>query len=367
MKKKWYAAFCAIILLIPLVTARAEGTQRGLFVSLIQDPPVLTSAAAITKMIDFAKKADIGTLYVQVYRANEAWFPSHIADQAQYEACLKKLGADPMKSLIERAHQRGVAVYAWLNVLSLSQNKDALLLKKYGPGILTRNVRKKKTLDDYKIDSQFFLEPGDLRVRKEMVELTEELLRAYPGLDGILFDYIRYPDTKPAYGHTAANVARFKAATGRMAVDEESRAWEEWKRSQVTECLQALVARARKIRPGLSVSATGCMPYARAYLEAFQDWPSWLERGIVDSVTIMTYSPDPAELERWIRAIRSKVADFKKINICLGAYKLVRSPAAFSRLFRAGELAGGGSCVFFHYGSFLEDPSLSSVLTGRGK
>ncbi|MEI8348560.1 MAG: family 10 glycosylhydrolase [Candidatus Omnitrophota bacterium] len=340
----------------------AEPLRCSLFVSLIQDPPIFTSREDIARLIDFAKKNHVKILFVQVYRANKAWFPSKIADSRPYKDCLKNISGDPFALLIAQAHAAKIEVYAWLNVLSLSANKDARLLEKYGSGILTRNLKDKKVFDDYKIDGQYFLEPGDLRVREELSGITEEVLYAYPQLDGIQFDYIRYPDRNPAYGYTKNNVARFKKTTGNKIIKEDSRVWKDWKRSQVTEFLETLVKKTRVIHPDISIAATGCMPYSRAYYEAFQDWPSWLKNGLVDYVTIMSYSPYPFEFEKWISAAKEKVRDFKKVNIGIGAYKLVRLPETFREEFKFCEKAGGNTCVVFHYGSFLENPVLGNIL-----
>ena len=344
-----------------------EPMRRGLFVTTIQEPAVLSSRKEIGRLISFAKKARIKTLFVQIYRANQAWFPSKVADPGPYEACVKDLSEDPFALLIKQAHGAGIKVHAWLNMLSLGNNKDAALLKKYGSDILTRNLKEKKTLEDYKIDDQYFLEPGDPRLRKDLADMVEEILRAYPDLDGVQFDYIRYPDKDPHYGFTRMNVERFKKATGLETIEERSSEWEDWKRNQVTEFLELLVKRTRTIRPDIQISATGCMPYSRAYREAFQDWPSWLERNLVDFVTIMSYSPYPREFERWITTAKSKTAYFKKVNIGLGAYKLVRSPRTFEQEYRLCEKAGGGDCVVFHYGSVLQNPALSGFLTGDKK
>jgi uncharacterized lipoprotein YddW (UPF0748 family) len=340
----------------------APSPSRGLFVSLIQNPPTLSSREAMMKLVNFAKKARIKILFVQIYRANQAWFPSKVGDSAPYEAALKALGEDPFALLIREAHREGIEVHAWLNMLSLSENENAPLLKKYGSDILTRNLEEKKTLADYKIDSQYFLEPGDTRVRKELATLVEEVVRAYPHLDGVQFDYIRYPDSHPRYGYTPANMGRFKKSTGLKKIKEGSRAWNDWKRAQVTELLKLLIQKARAVRPGIRVSATGCMSYARALHEAFQDWPSWANSGLVDFVTVMNYSPDPAEYERWSEVVKAKVSDRARWYLGVGAYKLARLPEIFGREFRVCEKSGSGLCAVFHYGSLLENPALEKPL-----
>ena len=366
MKKHLLLYFlCLLFIFLPPVKSQPL-LQRGLFVSVIQDPPVLSSREEIEKLIHFTKKARIQILFVQIYRANKAWFPSKISNSAPYEASLKSVSEDPFALLIREAHASGIKVHAWINLLSLSGNGDAKLLKKYRTEILTRNLKKKKSLEDYKIDNQYFLEPGDLRVREELSGIVEEILRTYPALDGVQFDYIRYPDKNPAYGYTKINVERFKKATGLKRVEEDSRIWKDWKRDQVTGLLELLVKKTRAIRPDIQISTTGCMPYSRAYHEAFQDWPSWLERHLVDFVTIMSYIKSVPEFERYMTDAKKKVSDFSKVNIAIGAYALEQSPGTFKEEFQLCEKIGGGACVVLHYGSLLENPALASSLINSG-
>ncbi len=346
----------------PTEAACQEILPRGLFVSMIENTSVLSNREGMAKLIDFAQKTHIKILFVQIYRADQALFPSKIADTALYEVCLKNVSEDPFALLIKQAHAAGIEVHAWLNLLSLSTNTNAPMLKKYGPEILTKNLKDKKRLKDYRIDGQYFLEPGDLRVRQELAGIVEEIVRTYPEVDGIQFDYIRYPDVKPSYGFTKANIERFKAATGLKIIEERSQAWKDWKRAQVTELLELLTQKARALQPNLKVSTTGCMPYVRAYDEAFQDWLSWLDGGLVDFVTMMNYSPDPAEFQKWISNIKDKTANFKKVHIGIGAYKFLHAPGAFKEELRLCEQAGGGICAVFYYGNLLESSALSDLL-----
>ena len=339
--------------------------SRGLFVSLIQNPPTLSNREGIVKLIQFAKEAKIKILFMQIYRANQAWFPSKVGDSAPYEAVLKTLGEDPFAFLIREAHGAGIEVHAWLNMLSLSENENAPILKKYGTDILTRNLEEKKTLADYKIDSQYFLEPGDTRVREELVTLVSEVVRTYPELDGIQFDYIRYPDSHPRYGYTPINMERFKKTTGLKKIREGSRAWSDWKRTQVTELLRLLIQSVRSVRPGIRVSATGCMSYVRALQEAFQDWPSWVNSGLVDFVTVMNYSADPAEYENWTEVAKAKVMDPRKLYLGAPAYKLVKTPEIFRKEWQSCEKSGAALCAVFHYGSLLENSALEKPLLSK--
>ncbi|MFA6599912.1 MAG: family 10 glycosylhydrolase [Candidatus Omnitrophota bacterium] len=360
----WMATLFLFLLTTPAAPASPGPAEprRGLFITVLQDPQVLSSREAIDKLIGFAKKARIQTLFFQIYRANKAWFPSKIGDSKPYEDCLKEVGEDPFALLIRRAHDEGIEVHAWLNLLSLSKNLDAPLLKKYGPDILTRNRREKKKIEDYKIDNQYFLEPGDPRIRQDLTALVGEILTAYPALDGIQFDYIRYPDQHPPYGYTEANLSRFKEATGLTEVEEDSPSWKKWKRDQVTSLLELLAQTSRKLHPGIQVSATGCMSYSRAYHEAFQDWASWLTSGIVDFVTMMSYSSHTSTLGKYILDAKKHTGSLERVNIGIGAYELVRRPETFLQQLEVCEKAQGRACAVFHYESTLDNPRLADAL-----
>jgi len=360
--KKILLCLALAVCLFPSPAKCGDAPKRGLFISVIQDPPVLSSLSGIDGLIGFAKENRIKILFVQIYRANKAWFPSKVGDPAPYDACRMNVPGDPFGILIDKAHRSGIEVHAWVNLLSLSENTDAPILKKYGPRILTRNTKEKNTLEDYKIDNQYFLEPGDLRVRKELTNMVAEILTAYPELDGIQFDYIRYPDKAPHYGFTKMNIQRFKRATGKETAEDKSRAWKNWKRSQVTALLTELAHKARSLSPGIKVSATGCAPYIRAYHEAFQDWPSWIKTGLVDFVTIMSYSKNPATFEHYVAETKLRTPDIKRTNIGVGAYVLEDDPVSFRLEIEASENSGAGGWVLFHYGSLVDRPALIDLL-----
>jgi len=358
---KWVFIFLSVFIFLPSLVRAEELPPTSLLIVTFQDPPVLSSKEEIAKLVHFAKKARMDTLFMQIYRANQSWFPSTVADQTPYNACLKKVGEDPFALLIKESHKKGIKVFAWLNILSLSTNENAPILKKYGPDILTRNTKEKKDLSDYKIDNQYFLEPGDPRVKDDLLTLVDEITNRYPKLDGILFDYIRYPDVNPAYGYTPVNIERFKKATGSQALGEKSSIWKKWKRDQVTGLLKALAKRTRRIEPAIRIAATGCVSYIRAYEESFQDWPSWINQGIVDFVALMNYPEDVAEFKRYIKEAKEKVDDFKKVHVAVGAYKFVKTPSVFKKQFSFAQQSGAGGCIVFHYESLLENPALNRV------
>ncbi|HPM42591.1 MAG TPA: family 10 glycosylhydrolase [Candidatus Omnitrophota bacterium] len=356
------AIFLCASIVLPVNAKAEEPVRRAIYVSLIQDPPVLSKLEDILKLIEFSRESGIDDIFIQVYRANRSWFLSDSADSGPYIRCVNKMSEDPLDALIKHAHDAGIKVHAWLNLLSLSANAEAPILQKYGPEILTRNLQEKKAIEDYRIDNQYFLEPGDVRVRSELAKVVYDLLSAYPGLDGIQFDYIRYPDQNPTYGYTDMNIERFKRATGYSHVNENSGVWKDWKRKQVTELLNLLVRTTRAVRPDITVSVTGCASYIRAYYEAYQDWPYWLNSGLVDSVTFMSYTKDADRFKIYVYDAKALANDFKKVNIAIGAYDMADSPPGFAKQIEIAKGSGASGFVILHYGNLSENRELAGLL-----
>lgn len=348
--------FCLLGLAFPVL---AQDVPRGIFVWSLEEQPVLSSIGQMERMIAFAKKEGISTIFLQVYRGNKSWFPSKVADDEPYRFCRKQVGQDPIALFIHKAHAQGIEVHAWMNMLSLGGNKEAPLLKKFGVSILTRNKEPKKKLDDYKIDNQFFLEPSNRFVRRACLTLIDEILTRYPSLDGIQFDYIRYPDVHPFYGYSADNIVRYKRAANKIIVIESDPSWKQWKRDQVTELLTLMVKKTRLINKKIHISTTGCLAYSRALYEALQDWPSWINTGLIEFVTVMNYPPDVATYKENIIEIKPHVNDFKKVNVAVGAYKHIKEPAVFKEQFQVCVNANPRACVIFHYNNFLENVDLT--------
>ncbi len=360
----------SLLLFVPAGFSNDRAPQRSLFVSVVQKTPMLSSKEEMLKMIQFSKEARIQTLFIQLFQSHRAWFKSEVGDSAPYEECRKTLGEDPFLFLLKNAHAAGLKVHVWVNLLSIGINTNAPIIKKYGPEVLTRNRSEKKNVQDYRVDNHFFLEPGDPRVRFELGKMVEEILTAYPEVDGIQFDYIRYPDTRPDYGYTPMNLARFEKATG-MSADKARReqpTWEKWRHAQVTELLTGLVKTARRLRPGIQVSTTGLTPYTRATYESYQDWKDWISSGLTDFVTIMDYSMDNDYFKRMLGEARTKSgAAFGHVNVAVGAYKMVDDPSPFAPQWEFCEAESLRECAVFHYGSLLENPELKKPLLNQPK
>lgn len=113
--------------------------KKGFWATCLGRKNILESVQKMDEAIALAKEGGYSLLLVQVYRGDQAWFDSSIADETPFLQIRSKIKADPLKVLIERAHKQGIEVHAWINTLTLSRNRHARILSRFGDEILTKD------------------------------------------------------------------------------------------------------------------------------------------------------------------------------------------------------------------------------------
>ncbi|MBN1794846.1 MAG: family 10 glycosylhydrolase [Candidatus Omnitrophica bacterium] len=355
-----------------------SGMERGIWVTCFSEEKVLYSHEAVIRLIDFCREEGIGEIYLQLYRAGKAYYRSDIADCTTYREMTEAAGVDTLSLLMEEAAKNNIQVFAWVNVFSLAENEQADIVSRFGESVYTRDqhgrvsMRGKETdiTDTYYLrDTQLFLEPGDLRVREYIAQIVAEITETLPGLSGIHLDYVRYPHIVPylpdarfndfglVYGYGTQNVKRFKEATGidpvdKHAVRENYQTWEDWKREQVTACVGEVRRVMQERGPEMLLSCAVMPSPERAYAVAFQDWPLWLDRHIVDYVVIMDYTKDPRLFS--INAASSLALQEKThIYIGIGAFLAKDGVDVLHRQYEAAAWLKPGGVVFFSYDDLI--------------
>ena len=123
-----------------------------------------------------------------------------------------------------------------------------------------------------------------------------DLARRYP-IDGLHFDYIRYPDGQHCFcpgcrsrfeGHVGEAVADWPAAVRQPGALR--RRWLDWRRETITAVVRAVSEQARQARPGIRISAAVFRQWPTDRDEVGQDWKLWCERGYLDFVCPMDYT-----------------------------------------------------------------------------
>lgn len=328
--------------------------EKGVWVSVFSEKRVLYSKEKAKNLIEFCKKAKINQIYLQLYQSGRAYYDSKICSRSKYEDMLKFAGTDIIDFLLEQAKDNNIRVFAWINLLSLGKNSQAEILVKFGDDVLTKDQHLRTSLrsdapgefDRYYLrEDQLFLEPADSRVRNYLIAIIDEIFTRYPLLSGIHLDYLRYPYIVPfvpgarfnkfglTYGYGRKSTELFKEETGinpflGLSSDEKILVWDDWRRQQITNLVSQITNQIKTKSPHSLVSCAVLPATAYAYASAFQDWPLWVEEGLVDYVVLMNYTRD----QRLAYEITKSALSYRgkgKVYIGLGIFLIKDNPDDF--------------------------------------
>lgn len=127
------------------------------------------------------------------------------------------------------------------------------------------------------------------------IDAMVEVATKYP-VDGIHFDYIRYPDENHCF--CAGCRERFENVLGERvtnwprAIRENEKLeaeWNEFRRNNITRVVAEVSRRARAQRPDIEISAAVFRNWTIHRDTIGQDWKVWCEKGYLDFVCPMDY------------------------------------------------------------------------------
>jgi uncharacterized lipoprotein YddW (UPF0748 family) len=140
-----------------------------------------------------------------------------------------------------------------------------------------------------------------------------EVVRKYD-VDGIHFDYIRYPDQGNCYCDRCRQ--RFEESNGVKVADwpgdvveggPRFSAYQEFRRSNITRLVKAVSEEAHRIKPWIKISAAVFSDWPQCREEVGQDWGAWVQQGYLDFVCPMDYSASDAEFRTRVQVQRDTV------------------------------------------------------------
>lgn len=209
---------------------------------------------------------------------NSAYLP-HSSDYIQY--------GDQIAACVSAAHARGVQVHVWKVNWNLGNAPQSFIDSMRAAG--RTQVSSSGEATDWLCPSH----PDNLALETNSMM---EIVRNYD-VDGIHFDYIRYPDSDHCY--CAGCGSRFQSQTGRtvtnwpadvLAAGSLRNAFLDWRRAQITRLVQAVYTQTKAIKPAVKVSAAVFPDAPSAYDGVGQDWRLWVTNGILDFVCPMDYT-----------------------------------------------------------------------------
>lgn len=251
--------------------------------TIVKSPSDITEQKnELIVLLDSLKGMNVNTVMLQSRVRGDLIYPSTIEPFSHILTGIpgKNPGYDPLAFAIEECHKRGMQLHAWLVTMPLG--KDDLIRRQ---GKLALSKRKKSLCTRYK--GAWYMEPGNPATIPYLVELVRELVSNYD-VDGVHFDYIRYPDRTNGYPDAALHR---KYGKGRSLAN--------WRRGNITALASALYKCVKELKPWVRVS---CAPLGKynnltryksygwdAYNAVFQDAQAWLRDGIMDMILPMIY------------------------------------------------------------------------------
>jgi uncharacterized lipoprotein YddW (UPF0748 family) len=344
-------------------------------------------------MVRRAAEAGFNTLIVQVRGRGDAYYRSRWEPPPPPPALARAGDYDPLGRTIREARRRGLRVHAWINTHVLA-NADTLPLDSTHlvhrrPDLLAvpqalarelytldpRNPRYLQALTTYAQANRdhvegLYLSPAAPEVREHIASIWIDLLERYD-LDGLHFDYVRYP--APDYDYSRIALERFRAwilphlpdsmlvRLAALAVEDPlvyadslHDAWDRFRRQQITELVERIYYTVKKRNPALLVSAAVFGNSEDAYNRRFQEWQEWLRRGIIDVACPMAYTTDTTVFQERIRTAVAAVGG-ARVWAGIGAYRnTVEGTTAQIGIARG---LGAGGVALFSYGSMVRGDS----------
>lgn len=279
--------------------------------------PGLYTEAEIDRLIADTKAANMNAIVAQVTRRADCLCNRAIMPRTEAE--IDPFPYDPLQMLIEKAHAAGLEVHAWLNTSimwagDVPPRDPSHVFHMHGPAARGYDNWVNRRHDGTnRGGSIYYFDLGHPDAADYIVSMFLSIVGSYD-VDGINFDYVRYPDYNPgvnipAWGYNPVAVGRFGAATGRTDMPAPTdQAWMQWRREQVTSIVRRVYVETYAIKPHVRVSAdtitygpapesAGGWTQTRTYQEVLQDWPGWMREGILDFNIPMNYRREQAVTE----------------------------------------------------------------------
>lgn len=377
--------------LAPSPTAAAAGTVlprnevRALWVLRTS----LNSAASIAALVESARANGFNTLLVQVRGRGDAYYAGGIEPRAA-DLARQPASFDPLAEVLRVAHASDIRVHAWMNVnlvssaVTLPVPRDHLVhrrpewlmvprdlaaeLARVDPAApaYVRRLAQWTRAQSTEIEG-LYASPINPAAVEHLSSVVRGLARRY-AVDGIHFDYARYPSDRFDYSRDAVREfrawvtprlppARSRELTARAPrnilafPDALPDDWRRFRVARMTTMMSRLRDAAKAERPGVVISVAVRADGREALERRLQEWPRWLETGMIDAVAPMAYTTEPARFTDQIAAARSSAAG-RQVWAGIGAYRL--TPAQTVANIATARRLGAEGFVLFSYDSLID-------------
>jgi uncharacterized lipoprotein YddW (UPF0748 family) len=360
----------------------------------------VASAESIAALVRSAKRHGFNTLFVQVRGRGDAYYLGGPEPRAA-ELTRQPATFDPLARVLEAAHAEGLRVHAWVNVNLVSSAAD--LPKPRGHVIyrhpeslmVPRELARELSRIDHTTPAYvqrlarwtrgqttgvegLYISPVSRPAVEHLTGVVRHLTRRYP-LDGVHFDYARYPNATFDYSRLAIREFRasirstIPAARRRELAAREGKdlfafpdglpnEWRRFRAARMTDLMARLRQVVKAERPAATVSVAAAADIKEAAEHRFQEWPHWLAAGLVDAVCPMAYTTERGKFAEQITAAVAAAGD-RAVWAGIGAYRL--SPEQTIANITTARRLGAGGIVLFSYDSLVDSRRADSNYLGE--
>lgn len=278
------------------------------------------------------------------------------SDLLPRSATVQKHG-DQIAQCVKACKKHGIEVHVWKVNFNLSN----------APKDFVAKLREqKRTQVSLKGEPKDWLCPSHPDNTKLELDSMLEVARKYD-VDGLHFDYIRYPDGAHCYcdgcrerfeAQSGSKVANWpKDCTSGPRRDE----YRTWRCQQITRLVEAVAREAQKIKPSIKISAAVFGSYPDSRESVGQDWVSWVKAGYLDFICPMDYAISDMEFSNLVsnqlKLIEGRIPMYPGI----GAWRLGAADRVVGQMHYARQLGAAGFTVFD-----LSEDAAKTLLPGIG-
>ncbi|WP_300725295.1 family 10 glycosylhydrolase [uncultured Bacteroides sp.] len=234
------------------------------------------------ELLDRLKQAHFNTVLFQTRVRGDVVYPSVFEPFTEsltgHEG--KNPGYDPLRFAIDECHKRGMELHAWIVTIPIGNMRQIKIMGK-------SSIVKKRPSICKKYKDTWYLDPGNPGTDEYLTSIVKEIVSNYD-VDGVHFDYIRYPEHSEKFPDQ--NTFR-KYGKGQDIA--------QWRRDNITRIARRLYSETKKLKPWVKVSSSPVGKYNdtgrytsrgwNAYTVVYQDAQKWLEEGIQDALFPMMY------------------------------------------------------------------------------
>ncbi len=250
--------------------------------------PRETCIEEIRIRLDRLKELNINTVYLETYWNGYAIYPTG-SSLLQHNPLFN--GLDVLDAYIKEAHSRDMTLHAWvedfLTDLPLAEKKPQwLAVSRKGDRYFLENG----------ITKYYFLNPALPEVRSFLSKFYTSLVKTY-ALDGIQFDYLRYPhsgDYTNDFGYDSYTRQLFKSFTGTdpAALKPGDALWEKWcayRTYLISSFAYETFTEIKALKSDVRISAAVWPDYDKTLTDIFQDPRSWVAGDYINNLISMSY------------------------------------------------------------------------------